>query len=53
MEHLEIPTIRSTIVAALPVALDMLSERALYPLRLAQTAEAQFVSHHHFVVSGV
>lgn len=53
MEHLGIPTIRSIIVVVLPVALDMLSERALYPLRLAQTAEAQFGSRHHFVVSGV
>lgn len=53
MEHLEIPTIRSTIVAVLPVALDMLSQRAWYPLRLVQTAEAQFVSRHHSVVSGV
>lgn len=40
-------------MAVLPVALDMLSERALYPLRLAQTAEAQFVSRHHFVAYGV
>lgn len=52
MEHLEILTIKSTIVVVLLVALYMLSQRALCPLRLAQTAEAPFVSRHHFVVSG-
>lgn len=39
-------------MAVPPVALDMLSQRALYPLRWAQTAEAQFVSRRHFVVFG-
>lgn len=39
-------------MAVPPVAPDMLSELALYPLRLAQTVEAQFVSRRHFVVSG-
>lgn len=52
MEPLETPTIRSTIVAVRLVALDTLSERALYPLRLVQMAEAQFVSRRHSVVSG-
>jgi hypothetical protein len=52
MEHPETLTIKSTIVAAPLVALDMLLERALYPLRSAQMAEAQFGSRRHFVVSG-